>query len=403
MVESRAAVNAGSHAMTDFVVGVVRVAFLVRLGALLFVLLMPLSELIQGQVIAAVLVIATTSVLGFYRVRAVVRFAHRHPMIVAADVLLAAGVTALVGADSPLIFYTLSTAVLLGVLLPPLSAGLLTLILVMSQILAMVEGRATANGTLYSLLILPATCVIIVLLGGVARVLHEQVLVEHEQVSRLQTDAAKHAERARIAREMHDSVAKSLHGIGLAAAALPTWLERDPQAGIVRAAEIRRAAEIATREARELLTGLRGDLSAEPLATLLEKRVARFAERSGVLSRLELGGVVDLAPAARVELLRIVDEALENVARHADADEVTVVCRPQGPDLVVEIIDDGRGFDIEEGLRAPGHYGLQGMEERARAVGGWVDLTSVPGSGTTVRIELRECGLTRDAVREDVS
>ena len=98
------------------------------------------------------------------------------------------------------------------------------------------------------------------------------------------------------------------------------------------------------------------------------------------------GGPVPRLPAAREEAAyRIGQEALHNALRHAGPSVVTVAVRDGGGSLVLEVTDDGRGFDLDAPSR---RFGLASMRERARAAGGRLDVRSRPGAGTTVRLEV---------------
>jgi len=111
--------------------------------------------------------------------------------------------------------------------------------------------------------------------------------------------------------------------------------------------------------------------------------------------RFTTAGIADLEPAVLREVLAIVGEALENVARHAGASsvEVTFVRRGDGWRIAVE--DDGQGFVVADDRRGPvGHYGLVGMTERAAAIGAVLDIRSRPGGGT--RVVLDRAGVNAD-------
>jgi two-component system, NarL family, sensor histidine kinase YdfH len=84
----------------------------------------------------------------------------------------------------------------------------------------------------------------------------------------------------------------------------------------------------------------------------------------------------------------MVSECLNNAARHAAANQVWVRLAPSGKVVYVEVGDDGRGFDLSQALNQPGHYGLLGMRERAALAGGRLEISSTPGLGTVVRMEM---------------
>ena len=373
-----------------FTTSIVRVALLVRLLSLLVVLVLPIDVLDNPRVVVAVAVVAAWSLLWLVPGGAALRYVEQHPIVAVGDVLLAAAVTGLVGVDSPLVFVTLSTALIAGVLLPPLAAWLVTGVLVLSYLLAVLPGAAGDAGDaggFVPLLALPATFVVLASLGRVTRSLYDRLLVEQERVLEAQVSAARSAERARLARTMHDSVAKSLHGIALAAAALPRWVDQDGRTAAVQARAVQQAAEQAAAEAREMLVSLRAVAAERPFVQRLADLVDGFGARTGVEVDLRTEGLVDLEDATADEVVHLVGEALENVARHAGASRVLVTVQPEDDgQVVVSVDDDGRGFDPEAG--SPGRFGVLGMRERAEQVGGTLEVRSEPGSGTRVAVRL---------------
>ena len=230
---------------------------------------------------------------------------------------------------------------------------------------------------------------VLALRGGVPGGLHALVLLARARRAHPAARAAAAAERARLARDMHDSLAKSLHGVALAAAALPRWVERDARTALDQATVIREAAEQASREARELLVSLRTRRDV-PLVTRLTELVTEFEARTGIRTELEIGSAPELDPDAVHELAQIVGEALENVHRHAGASHVTVGVRDGLLPATVEVavVDDGGGFDP---TRVPAdHFGLVGMRERADGLGGHLDVAAAPGEGTAVTLRIPE-------------
>ena len=107
---------------------------------------------------------------------------------------------------------------------------------------------------------------------------------------------------------------------------------------------------------------------------------------------------VRLSPSAQVQLLRIIQEALSNVRRHAQATQVEVIFTPDGRDLVVEIRDNGQGFDPEAQTAVEWPtFGLQSMRERAESAGGSLTIRSAPTLGTTVTVRLPAVPAAGDA------
>ncbi|GAA2362724.1 sensor histidine kinase [Dactylosporangium salmoneum] len=197
--------------------------------------------------------------------------------------------------------------------------------------------------------------------------------------------AAAAGERARLARELHDSVAKTLRGVSFAALALPQSLRRHPDLAERLAGTVSAGAAAAAREARDLLDGLRADEPDRDFGDTLADLCARFADRVPVRLDAE---PLDPPVAVRYELCRILQEALRNAAGHAAATSVAVRVRGRGGVVELTVDDDGRGFDVPPdpaALRARHHYGILGMTERARSAGGSLRIVSRPGTGTSIR------------------
>jgi signal transduction histidine kinase len=189
---------------------------------------------------------------------------------------------------------------------------------------------------------------------------------------------------------MHDSLGKTLHGIALAAEALPVWVERDPPTAVRYAHGLADAANQAAAEARSLLVRMRSDEPDRPLAQVLADQCRRWAAQTGIECTFETDGAVDLSTDARYEALAIVSEALENVHRHAGATRAVVSLVGAADGVVrVEVVDDGRGFVVpEDGLSPPHHFGLTGMRERAVQAGAHLAVASQLGQGTRVVLSL---------------
>ena len=198
--------------------------------------------------------------------------------------------------------------------------------------------------------------------------------------ARLRTLGAE-AERGRIARELHDRIAQSLAYIAFELERLEV-LPGDKRAEL---SDLREVVRGVVTELRETIYQLRTSITDDgDLAGLVREYLARLSERTGIRSDLvaEVNG--HLAPRTEQELWRIIQEALNNVARHADAERVAVSLTVTTDGATAEITDDGRGFD-PVGVRGE-HYGIIGMRERAEAIGARLAVSSRPGAGTTVRI-----------------
>ena len=205
---------------------------------------------------------------------------------------------------------------------------------------------------------------------------------------RAQFDAVL-GERNRMAREIHDTLAQDFVGVSVQLDLVTQLLKMDKVAAA--RTQVERTRELVTAglaEARRSIWELRANTAADSLPTRLGKVVERY---SGAATDVQLGigGMYrELGERVEGEVLRVAQEALSNVERHAGA--VTVRVRLEyGEDmLTLSIVDDGRGFEVEAAARLAGHFGLQGMRERAAVSGGALTLTSAPGDGTTVLLRV---------------
>jgi signal transduction histidine kinase len=188
-------------------------------------------------------------------------------------------------------------------------------------------------------------------------------------------------ERAALARELHDQLGQSLFALSLNLAAIKGELSPDSSARVPESMEaIRKMIQQVQTLAFELRPPT---LDAHGLVEAMQLLVAHHAERSGTRASFTATPADVRAPAeVETACFRIVQEALTNVARHARARHVEVSMTAQDAVFEIAVRDDGVGFDVE--LLRPG-LGLAGMAERAELAGGFLDIESTPGAGTTVR------------------
>jgi len=209
----------------------------------------------------------------------------------------------------------------------------------------------------------------------------------HQQVA----DLAVAEERIRIAHEMHDGLAQVLGYVNTKVQAAGMYLKREKveeAEGQLR--ELASAARQAYGDVRESIVGLRTLPGAEKtLAAVLQEYLERWQEMSGVSTSLAIENDVPLNPTVELQLVRIVQEALTNVRKHARASQARVEIRRRNGTVVTLIADNGVGFSNEGRARGEfPQFGLTTMRERAEGVGGTLEIDSVPGSGTTVRFEV---------------
>ena len=199
------------------------------------------------------------------------------------------------------------------------------------------------------------------------------------------------AERARLAREMHDGLAQTLGYLKMRAGQIARWVEtgQNEQAGDALR-EMAQTANDAYLDLRTALDGLRPPLAPEsdiPFAVQLRRLADTFASQSGLTAKVTLEAEPQLSASAQAHLLRLVQESLTNVRKHAQASHVrlTVTACDERTTLLIE--DDGQGFETGGDLPDSTH-GLRLMRERADLLGAELQVTSAPGLGTRVRIEV---------------
>jgi signal transduction histidine kinase len=201
-------------------------------------------------------------------------------------------------------------------------------------------------------------------------------------------------ERERIAREMHDGLGQVLGFVNTKTLAVARLLEvgRIEEAR-VQVAQLEGMAKDVYADVREAILGLRTTLSRErDLLAALREYVAGFEQQSGIHVELDVSGWPPEPPlplAAEIQLVRIVQEALANVRKHAQAQGAVVRLVGEHGEVRLSIVDDGRGFDPSRPDREGWpRFGLQTMRERAEGVGGSFTIDSRPGAGTQVTISI---------------
>lgn len=219
------------------------------------------------------------------------------------------------------------------------------------------------------------------------------VAIENARLHRQVQALAITEERERIAREMHDSLAQVLGYVNTKSQATQVLLESG-QTG--RASEHLRqmaeAARSAYADVREGILSLRTSLDpGRTFIDTLEEYLTVWQEQSGVVTELDASPDIDgqLSSFAEVQLLRIVQEALTNVRKHARATRVRIDSRMDGCHVETTIADDGSGFsDVDRAVRRMPRFGMNTMRERAESLGGTFDVASGPGTGTRVTVRL---------------
>jgi len=197
-------------------------------------------------------------------------------------------------------------------------------------------------------------------------------------------------ERRRIARDLHDGPAQVLTNISMKLDIIGQMIDGNPEMAKVQINQLHKRVGAVVNEIRHLIYDLR------PIAVdevgLLEatKELCRQSEKNwGTPISLSIHDDLlssAVAPAKQVAIYRLIQEILNNVKKHAKASNIKVALKNDSANLIVEIQDDGVGFD--PGYIPPGHYGLIGMKERATFLGGTLRITSEIGHGSTFVIEV---------------
>ncbi|WP_037814728.1 sensor histidine kinase [Streptomyces sp. NRRL S-1022] len=326
----------------------------------------------------------------------------RHPVLLAADTLFGSFLLISAGPDTTLAYVSVCTPLLAGLVYSWRGAACFASLQSLILLLVHATLKAGRHAPVAESLLLPGLCVIAGAMGSTLRNLMLRFGAATQALTtvqaRLAAAEAVSAERARLAREMHDSVAKTLYGVALAAdglAATASAPAPDPVRVREQAELVSRSARRAAAESRELLTDLRRNQPGEtPFWQELSYRAADFTRRTGlrVDTPVPRSALPPLPPALARHVLAIVTEALENAHRHASATRVDVRAAADGRLLRLTIHDDGTGLPpgtrLEE-LRDSGHFGLLGMVERAAQAGARIRIgKGTHERGTEVRLDI---------------
>ena len=189
-------------------------------------------------------------------------------------------------------------------------------------------------------------------------------------------------ERSRLARNLHDDLGALLTSAKLDVARLKTRMVKSAPESLALLAHLVTSLNACVALGRNVIENLRPSaLENLGLAATLEILTAEFGKTSGIETHCELGPVT-LGPSAELMVYRVVQEALTNISRYANASKVTVSLHAQGHQVQLSVTDNGNGFDIQ--AKPPSAYGLRGMRFRVEAEGGTLDISSSPGNGTQI-------------------
>ncbi|MBV8218988.1 MAG: GAF domain-containing sensor histidine kinase [Solirubrobacterales bacterium] len=220
---------------------------------------------------------------------------------------------------------------------------------------------------------------------------HASIAITNARLYEQSRELSILSERNRLALELHDVVSQKLFSVMLTAEAAAAQMDRDLIAARAQIERLRVLAGEALEELRSLILGLRPpELERDGLAGAIRKEVDLLGRMHGASIDLDIdpGFTIDTGDR-ELALLRIVHEALHNAVRHAHAERVAVRVGGENGAVIVEVADDGVGFDPDSAELRSRHLGLTSMEERTRELRGRLRIDSRPGVGTTVRIELK--------------
>ena len=218
--------------------------------------------------------------------------------------------------------------------------------------------------------------------GSLASLHEERMAVMREQFARV--TAVQEEERQRIARELHDGLVPVLASLSIRLHTVGKRLHREkhPMAGEIR--EMAEQAQASSRDIRHLIHDLRPvALDELGLVPALRQHLARSEQEHGLVIDLIADEGQRLAGPMETALFRIVQEAVNNVIRHAQALHVSVTLKRTRDQVTLQVVDDGKGFDTQR-PRSGRHVGLWSMRERVEQLGGQFEVRSEPGRGTVV-------------------
>lgn len=197
------------------------------------------------------------------------------------------------------------------------------------------------------------------------------------------------AERTRLAREIHDGLAQTLGFLKLQAAQAENFLAMNDTDRLQESLSTTyKVLSDAYLDVRQAIDGLRISPNGEGLSAWLKETCLEFEENSGLpVSLDEFPTDENLPPEIQVQLIRIIQEALSNVRKHACATQAWVTYHQNGQDFIIEVRDDGRGFSLED-IPSVSRYGLQGMRERSELIGADFQVISEIDKGTMIRIRV---------------
>jgi signal transduction histidine kinase len=219
---------------------------------------------------------------------------------------------------------------------------------------------------------------------------HAAVIVSSAQLFEESRELHVVEERNRLARDLHDSVNQTLFSLNLTAEAAADLVGRDPDRAKAEMRKVAALAQSALQEMRSLVFQLRpAALETDGIVSTLRKHVDVARRAYGTDVTFDVIGASRLRPDVETGVFRIVQEALNNALKHSGATSIGVALMMENGLVRATVRDDGVGFDPRALPVRAKHLGMTSMEERAQGLGGRLDVTSAPGQGTTVSLEVK--------------
>jgi len=239
-----------------------------------------------------------------------------------------------------------------------------------------------------------------------ARIAKEQATVELAASEQRLAEFANHLqstieqERASIAREIHDDIGGSLAAANLDLA----WVNRHTTdaATLEHLGAASEMLQHAIGASQRIMMNLRPAILDQGLSASVQWLVSRFEKRTGIKARFHSSGTEpDVSKPVQLTAYRTAQEALTNISKYARCDLVTIDLTDTEGMLTLEVTDNGQGISAED-MSKSDSFGIKGLRERAKAVGGWLDVSSRPGIGTSIILSIPLSQLTGQASQEEI-
>ena len=305
-----------------------RWVFTARLVCLALATPAALTVATSAPVATLSLFLLTISSLVFSRSDRLIATLIRHPLLASLDTAVSIALLTTVSAGQPAALTVVCTALVAGLLFPRRVLVLLVVPLVVGSLgapAAVLSAAPTSwQGWLALVAGMPALVLGVCVIGSVVQRNVQSMVEARQQAAEAVAAVGAAQERARLARDMHDSVGKSIHGISLGSKALRRMVDRDPDQAKELAGSLADAADQAAREARALLMSLREGQIDRPTVEVVNEVLADWQATTGISARLVDVAAVDASAAVTQQMVAALREILHNIAKHAQAETVTV-------------------------------------------------------------------------------